>query len=111
MPDAINILGIEIFSQLRYVQRDIKNLYLQKLDASIDTKIAMKLNSKIRLGEFYKPGEIKNILSKVYEDLNLQQSIKSSDIEKYYIVENKTKKINNTPIKGIIPVLPKYNIK
>lgn len=111
LPDAINTLGIEIFSQLRYVQRDIKNLYLQKLDASIDTKIAMKLNSKIRLGEFYKPGEIKNILSKVYEDLNLQQSIKSSDIEKYYIVENKTKKINNTPIKGIIPVLPKYNIK
>ena len=52
-----------------------------------------------------------DILSKVYEDLNLQQSIKSSDIEKYYIIENKTKKINNIPIKGIIPVLSKYNIK
>lgn len=109
--DAIKVLGFETFSQLNYVQKDIKNLYLQKSDKSLDIKVAIKLKSKIELGKFYKPGDIKRILTNIYNDLNIVQSVKSNDIEKYYIIEYKTKKVNGIPIKGVIPVTALFRIK
>ena len=63
------------------------------------------------MGKFYKPGDIKRILTNIYNDLNIVQSVKSNDIEKYYIIEYKTKKVNGIPIKGVIPVTALFRIK
>lgn len=104
-------MGFNTFSTLKYVQKDIKNLYLQKLDKSLDVKIAMMLKSKITLGQFYKIGCIKDILTNIYENLNINQKAKSNDIEKYYITEPKTKKVNGTPVKGLILLTPLFRIK
>lgn len=111
LEDAINVLGFNTFSTLKYVQKDIKNLYLQKLDKSLDVKIAMMLKSKITLGQFYKIGCIKDILTNIYENLNINQKAKSNDIEKYYITEPKTKKVNGIPVKGLILLTPLFRIK
>lgn len=110
LKEAFEILEIKDFSKLRYVQTEIIKLYKTKSDKSLDYKIAVELNDKIELNKFYKLGEVKRILTNIYENLNINQKAKSNDIEKYYITEPKTKKVNGIPVKGLILLTPLFRV-
>lgn len=110
LQEAINILGYDRISALNYVQKNIKNELLIKSDKSLDSKVLTKLSNYIQLGSFYTPGQIKDILVKVYKDLNIPETPKSSHITKYYICSETSKRIENNVVKGLIPIMKLFNI-
>lgn len=108
---AINELGFERISTLNYVQKNIKNELLIKSDNTLDYKIAFKLYKKMTVGEFYTPGDIKKYLTQIYLELNVAESAKSNHVDRYFIYTTCTKRINGTPVKGIIPTEYKFIIR
>lgn len=102
LEEAIKTLGFEKLNSLKYVQRDIKNELLIKSDKSLDDKVFIRLYKKLELGKFYTPGELKEVFTKVYAELNIPEVAKSSHIQKYFNYTQSAKKMNGSSIKGVI---------
>lgn len=107
--DAINILGIERCTQLNFHKKDIKTALLSKTSLTEDMKILKSIH--LLKGEFYTSAYLKLMFTEIYNSLSLTKTAKGSDIEKYFHVEQLSKKIDGTTKKGYRIITPKINFK
>lgn len=111
LKEAIEKLGFERIETLRYCQKEIKDKLLLLADNTIPNKIAFKLNKIIQVGSFYSKAELKKMIQNIYESLELSDSAKAKDIEKYYNVKPKQKQINGEAVNGYLVVSKQFIFK
>lgn len=64
-----------------------KKLSLGILETSKDEIVSSKIYEKFKVGERYSKKDIKQILSEIYDHLELSRASKSTDLEKYFNLE------------------------
>lgn len=111
LKEAIEKLGFEKIESLKYCQKEIKDKLLLLTDKSIPNKIAYKLNKIIQVGSFYSKAELKKMIQNIYDSLEISDSAKAKDIEKYYNVKPKQKQINGEAINGYLVVSKQFIFK
>lgn len=80
----INIFGVEKLKAVSFKLEKIKELDREE---SLEIKIISKLNQKIEIGSEYSRREVKDIMTKIYNDIGLTKRAKATDIKKYYEVQ------------------------
>lgn len=90
--DAIEKLGYEKIATCQYSQKAIKDKLL------VENKrgdIAMKLitNMKLESGVWYSSADLKKKLQKCYDVLGIHTKAKGTDIEKYYMTKQLSKRV------------------
>lgn len=93
--DAINMLGYDKIEEMNYVVTSIRRAVIQKSDIAVEYKIQKMLATSIFINNVYTLKSLKNLLTKIYNELKLEKNAKASDIEKYYVVEKTTTRVNN----------------
>lgn len=111
LEQAINTLGFKRIKALKYVQKEIKKELLMKSNKSLDYKIAKLLYTKLKIGDFYTPGDIKKHLAKIYSELDIPETPKSDHINKYFECKVFNKRLNNSMTRGLVLVSKKYITK
>jgi hypothetical protein len=76
-------------------------------EASVDFKIVKLLD--FRIGKWYSVSEIKSKLERIYKDLGLKKTAKATDLEKWFYLELKNRRIDGKLMSG--NVITGYKIK
>lgn len=109
---AISKLGYEGIKELGYVQTNIKRKLYTLLDTNEVTKVYKMLKSTgISSGDFIPAKIVKKRLSSIYNDLEINKTVKGSDIETFFNVKAVTKRIEGKVVKGYTIITPKFLIK
>lgn len=98
LKEAIEKLGFERMATLEYSKKRIQDELLVKSDKTLGNKIAFKLKKFVSIGQFYTKPKLKEAIQKIYNDLDLNQTAKAKDIEKYY----KVRECERNGIKGLL---------
>lgn len=108
--DAITKLGFEKMATLNYCITKIKDELLKNSDKNIPNKIIIKLNRDITLGDWYSSKDLKNMLQKAYDLIDLGTA-KATDIEKYFIVKKSQKRVNGKQENGYTIISKLFTFK
>ena len=113
LEEAIEKLGFDEMEKMKYNITNIKEKLIVRSDIGLEAKINNALNNRFKpvIGDFVKASEVTNILEKIYENLGIDKTVKSTDIKKYYNVQDKTKKIDGKQHRGYIILGKKLIIK
>lgn len=99
--EAIEKLGYKRINSLKYVQKEIKDVLLREdKKLHVNLKVVKKLN--LEKGCWYAVEEIKDRLKKAYKSLNINETPTAKDIEKYYQVEERAKRVDGKKVRGYI---------
>ncbi len=95
LSEAVQKLGFKKIKELKYNVSNIKKALISSRSRSPEGKVKdeLMLNNKIKKGSFITIEEVKKILTDVYKTHNIDQKVKSTDIEKYILVKKTTKKV------------------
>ena len=86
--EVIDKFVIGKLKALSFKLEKIKELYREE---SLDIKIISTLNQIIEVGSEYSRREVKEIFTKIYNDIGLRRNAKATDIKKYYEVQSFTR--------------------
>ena len=106
--DAFHRLGDEKVRSLRYTKSKVEDA-LEACDETKnqDDKIITILGRKLDKG-FYSSADLKKLLGEVYNVVGKNQTAKAEDIERWYNVRTKIKKIKGKSVRGYVIIKPKY---
>lgn len=107
---AIEKLGFDGIEEAGYVITNIKRkLVNSDLSTSLSMKVFknLKLHSAIKKDELIPTGKVKEVLSKIYLDLNLTKKPKASEILNYYEGSRTVRKVNGKSVEGFILIREK----
>lgn len=107
--DAIEKLGFETIDTLRYVPKRIKEELNRREDNTVAIKVFKQL--KFKPGEFIVAGDVKKKIIKAYETLGFKHKATSDEIEQFYDVTYKSKRVDGKVVKGYDIVRSKFNLK
>jgi hypothetical protein len=109
LENAIEKLTFEGIEKLNYVQTNVKRKLISLLDSNLETKIfkLLKSNSKISSGNFISYKDLKDEFTKIYSELNINKTAKSTDIKSFFNVQTIKKYINKKQEDGVIIINPK----
>lgn len=102
LKEAIEKLGFERISSLKYVQKDIKNELLKVSDKTITNKVVKHLSNNIQLGMWYSLADIKKYIAETYKVLGINNTAKATELTHFYDVKETQKRINGKHIKGYV---------
>ena len=101
--EAYNVLGEDKMKTLRYRKKDFqKELLISSEGISNNYKIVKLLN--LRSGDWLSKTSAKKKLQEVYDSLQIELKAKASDLEKWYSLINKNKRINGEYVNGLAVV-------
>lgn len=96
--DAYEMLGKDKMKSLSYNS----NKFIEELkfnDNSFKILVKQELTNSVVVGSIYTTSDIKELINKTYEKLHLNKKGKSTDIEEYFVIKRKSKRVDNKPIK------------
>lgn len=109
---AYHILGEDVLKRLRFVQKAIKEeLMIRNDQKSLDNKVFRLIRDDIKIGEFIAAKEAKELLHSIYQKLDIKESAKGSNLEKWFEIKEMSKRIDNKIIKGYIIIRSKFIFK
>lgn len=112
--EAIETLGLDVIEDLNYSERKIKT-ELKKMSLTEgkndDYKVYKFLNHYrgLKKGEFISRAEAKDLIQRVYDELGIGLKAKATDLNKYYITEEGSKRIDGKVVRVFIVVMKKFD--
>ena len=106
--DAIRLLGFDKIEEYKYHTSNIKKaldiIKIKSNTDNIESKIrnVLYLKDDFKNGVFYSSNFIKEYLKETYDNLNLNLTGLGSDINKYYLVQEASKRIDSVKTRGYI---------
>lgn len=98
---AFHKLGVEKVRKLRYTVKDVKaELIAIDQNKNIDSKIAIILAKEIKSGEFVSNKDAKQLIRTTYDQLDIKDTPKATDITKWFDCEPTSKRVDGKKING-----------
>lgn len=105
-----NMYGSDKMKALKYRKTDMEQFMIaEDKTRQQDVKIAMLLN--LRVGEWISKADLKDKIQAIYTRLGIDKIAKATDVEKFFGVSNKPRKIDGSVVNGfsVIAVKIKFN--
>lgn len=93
-------LGEKTVRELKYIKKNVEAALLNiDKSKSDNNKVAQLLKDEIRTG-FITIRDINNIFSRIYDRLGITNTVKATNIEKYYECKQTSRRIDGVKVKG-----------
>lgn len=93
-------LGEKTVRELKYIKKNVEAALLNiDKSKSENNKVAQLLKDEIRTG-FITIRDINNIFSRIYDRLGITNTVKATNIEKYYECKQTSRRIDGVKVKG-----------
>ena len=93
-------LGEKTVRELKYIKKNVEAALLNiDKSKSENNKVAQLLKDEIRTG-FITIRDINNIFSRIYNRLDITNTVKATNIEKYYECKQTSRRIDGVKVKG-----------
>ena len=98
--DAYNLLGVDRVKSLRYIKKDIQAAIINlDADKSKENKAALILKDRVSVG-FNTTTALQSAIAEAYSTVELNRTVKASEIEKYFDCKATVKRIDGKPTRG-----------
>ena len=98
--DAYNLLGVDRVKSLRYIKKDIQAAIINlDADKSKENKAALILKDRVSVG-FNTTTALQSAIAEAYSTVELDRTVKASEIEKYFDCKATVKRIDGKPTRG-----------
>lgn len=98
--DAYNLLGADRVKSLKYIKKDIQAAIVNlDSDKSKENKAAKILASRINIG-FNTTTSLQTAIAEAYSTVELNRTVKASEIEKYFDCKATVKRLDGKPTRG-----------
>lgn len=98
--DAYNLLGVDRVKSLRYIKKDIQAAIINlDADKSKENKAALILKDRVSVG-FNTTASLQAAIAEAYSVVELDRTVKASEIEKYFDCKATVKRIDGKPTRG-----------
>lgn len=109
LKEAYTTLGADEVRRLKYNQTNIKKALIVKSDLNHVNKIAQLLSGSIKVGNWYSIDQCTKIIEKTYKQCGIPKTPKAVDMDRYYGIEPRLKRIDGRVTSGYDFVMERYS--